>query len=85
MFSPSEKFDILAKAGYENYAQEVGEDLTFKHWWAGLACHWYPLRDSRDLRIHAVAVYRPENEFFYTPVSMPVSLTVGLLYNISIF
>ncbi|MBR4687975.1 MAG: hypothetical protein IKP01_06615, partial [Bacteroidales bacterium] len=85
LYSPSEKFDILAKGGYENYAQEIGEDLTFKHWWAGLACHWYPLRDSRDLRIHAVAVYRPESEFFIAPNNHPISLTLGLLYNISIF
>ena len=85
LYSPSEKFDILAKGGYENYAQEIGEDITYKHWWAGLACHWYPLRDSRDLRIHAVAVYRPENEFFMTPINNPISVTLGLLYNISIF
>ena len=85
LYSPSEKFDILAKGGYENYAQEIGEDRTFNHWWAGLACHWYPLRDSRDLRIHAVAVYRPESEFFIAPANNPISVTLGLLYNISIF
>ena len=26
LYSPSEKFDILAKGGYENYAQEIGEE-----------------------------------------------------------
>ena len=85
LWSPSEKFDILAKAGYENYAQEMGEDITYKHWWAGLACHWYPLKDSHDLRIHAVAAYRPESEYFLIPLDNPLSVTVGLLYNISIF
>ena len=85
LYSPSEKFDILAKGGYENYAQEIGEDLTFKHWWAGIACHWYPLRDSRDLRIHAVAAYRPQSDYFIAPCNNPISLTLGLLYNISIF
>ena len=85
MYSPSEQFDILAKGGYENYTQEIGEDLTFNHWWAGLACHWYPLRDSRDLRIHAVAVYRPASDYFIAPCNNPISLTLGLLYNISIF
>ena len=79
LYSPSDKFDILAKGGYENYASELVEDLTYNRWWAGLACHWYPLQDSRDLRIHAVAVYRPDD--FYPA---PLSLTVGLLYNISI-
>ena len=37
------------------------------------------LKDSQDLRVHAVAVYRPGNELF-----MPVSLTLGVLYNIGI-
>ena len=82
MFSPSEKLEILAKGGYENYAQELGEDRTFKHWWAGLACHWYPIE---NLRVHAVAAYRPESEFFMAPLANPLSLTVGVLYNISIF
>ena len=80
LWSPGDRFDILAKGGYENYASELVEDLTFHRWWAGLACHWYPLRDSRNLRLHAVAAYRPDD--FYPA---PVSLTVGLLYNLSIF
>ena len=82
LWSPSDKFDILAKGGYENYALDTVEDVTVKQWWAGIACHWYPLKDSRDLRVHAVAAYRPGNEFV---APAPVSLTVGLLYNISIF
>ena len=81
LWSPSEKFDVLAKGGYENFSLDtVLDDEPVKHWWAGLACHWYPLQDSRDLRVHAVAVYRPGNDLF-----PPVSLTLGLLYNISIF
>ena len=80
LYSPSDSFDILAKGGYENYSLEtVLKDDPVKHWWAGLALHWYPLKDSQDLRVHAVAVYRPGNELF-----MPVSLTLGVLYNISI-
>ena len=80
LYSPSDSFDILAKGGYENYSLEtVLKDDPVKHWWAGLALHWYPLKDSQDLRVHAVAVYRPSNELF-----MPVSLTLGVLYNISI-
>ena len=81
LWSPSEKFDILAKGGYENFSLDtVLDDEPVRHWWAGLACHWYPLQDSHDLRVHAVAVYRPGNDLF-----PPVSLTLGLLYNISIF
>ena len=78
LFSPSEKFGILAKGGYENYSlNTVLDDEPVKQWWAGLALHWYPVE---NLRVHAVAVYRPDNVLF-----MPVSLTLGLLYNISIF
>ena len=80
LYSPSDSFDILAKGGYENYSLEtVLKDDPVQHWWAGLALHWYPLKDSQDLRVHAVAVYRPGNELF-----MPVSLTLGVLYNIGI-
>ena len=78
LYSPSEKFDILAKGGYENFSlNTVLDDEPVKHWWAGLALHWYPVE---GLRVHGVAVYRPGNDLF-----PPVSLTLGLLYNISIF
>ena len=80
LYSPSDSFDILVKGGYENFSLEtVLADAPVQHWWTGLALHWYPLKDSQDLRVHAVAVYRPGNELF-----MPVSLTLGVLYNISI-
>ena len=80
-FSPSDHFDIFAKGGYENFSLEtVLDDEPVKHWWAGLGLHWYPLRDSQDLRIHALGVYRPGTDLF-----PPVSLTLGLLYNISLF
>ena len=82
VYSPSDSFDILAKGGYENYALETVEDVTVKQWWAGLACHWYPLKDSHDLRVHAVAAYRPDYGF---AIPAPFSLTFGVLYNISIF
>ena len=72
-FSPSEKITILAKGGYENYASELVEDLTFKRWWGGLAFHWFPIE---NLRVHAVASY--DHAFSF------VSLTAGVLYHISI-
>ena len=77
-YAIEDKFEILAKGGYENYAlDEVVEDITWKRWWGGLACHWFPLRDSRDLRIHVVTAY---DDAYST-----VSFTLGLLYNIRIF
>lgn len=76
-WSPAEKFDILAKAGYENYALDTVEDITYKRWWGGLALHWFPLRDSRDLRVHAVTAY--------DHALSCVTLSFGVLYNISLF
>ncbi len=75
-FSPNEKFDILAKGGYENYPAMDVEDYNINRWWGGLACHWFPLQDSRDLRVHAVAAY--DHAF------SSVSLTLGVLYSLSI-
>ena len=75
MYSPSDKLEVLAKGGYENYALDTIEDLTWKRWWGGLAMHWYPLQDSRDLRVHAVAAY--DN------LLSTVSLTLGVLYNLT--
>ena len=69
-YSPSESFSILAKCGYEKYSP----DLDFQRWWGGLAFHWFPIE---NLRVHAVASY--DNAFSF------VSLTAGILYNISIF
>ena len=68
-FSPSEKVSILAKGGYELiYTQP-----TINRWWGGLAFHWFPIE---NLRVHAVASYDHTYSF--------VSLTAGLLYQISI-
>ena len=72
-YSPSEKITLLAKGGYENYASELVEDLTFKRIWGGLAFHWFPIE---NLRVHAVATY--DHTWSY------VSLSAGILYNISI-
>lgn len=79
MYSPSDRLEVLAKGGYENYAiVDTVEDLTWKRWWSGLALHWYPLQDSRDLRVHAVAAYENIDKSFST-----VSLTLGVLYNLT--
>ena len=75
LYSPSDKLEVLAKGGYENYALDTVEDVTWKRWWGGLALHWFPLQDSRDLRVHAVAAY---DHAFST-----VSLTLGVLYNLT--
>ena len=47
---------------------------TYKY--GGLGVHWYPLADSQDLRVHAVAAYNNLAEC--------VSLNVGVTYNFSL-
>lgn len=69
-YSPSEAFTVLAKCGYEKYSSE----FDFQRLWGGLALHWFPVE---NLRVHAVASY--DNAFSF------VSLTAGILYNISLF
>ena len=46
-------------------------------YFAGGAIHWFPLKDSRDLRLHASGAY---NSLFKT-----YTLTVGALYYINLF
>ena len=42
----------------------------------GAALHWFPLRDSKDLRVHATAAH---NSFLDT-----ATLSVGVLYNLNL-
>lgn len=55
-FSPCDKWEFTAKGVYQKLKDPVmaGEDDS---WLAGVSAHWFPLRDSQDLRIHAVAAY----------------------------
>ena len=74
-FKFSDDFNILVKGGFENSTVEtVAADLPVKRWWGGFAFHWFPVE---NLRVHAVASY--DHLFSY------LSLTAGILYNISIF
>lgn len=51
-------FDIFAKGGYEKYRPELGERYTVCRPLYGVGMEYYPLRRSRDLRIHAVTDVR---------------------------
>lgn len=49
--APSEKWEMNLKGGYEKINNgDAG-------WFLGLAAHWFPLKASRDLRIHGVVTY----------------------------
>ena len=65
LYAPSEKWEVYAKGGYET--GYIGD------WFGGLAFHWYPLKDSKDLRIHATAGYSLEEYVF----------SIGAIYHLN--
>ena len=79
-FDPSEKLNLVAKAGYEKCYTTVPfmRELysTDRRFFGGLAAHYFPLRDNDALRLHAVVAY--DNGF------PGLSINVGALYNIAI-
>lgn len=68
--NPGEKWEILAKGGYEK------SSLADAGWYAGGVLRFYPLNDSRALRIHAAGAYRSLTGY---------SFTIGATLNLSIF
>ena len=65
-YAPSEKWEFIGRCGYENITNNT-DYMTL-----GAAAHLFPLRESKDLRIHAAAAY---NTMFQC-----TSLTLGLMY-----
>ena len=79
-YNPSDKWEFLGRCGYEKSTKDMfdvilpvtvtypgSESLTL-----GAAAHWFPLRDSQDLRLHAAAAYNSGFDM--------VSLTLGAIY-----
>ena len=83
------KVEAFVKGGYENFNNSdifgYEDDLWFipsdnslcpRYWYVGGGVHYFPLRDSRDLRLHAVAAY---NNF-----AKSVSITLGATYHFNL-
>lgn len=66
--APSEKIELLLKGGFEYFGES-------SNYFCGGAFHWFPLAESKDLRIHASAAYNHLLDTF--------TLTVGALYFIN--
>ena len=84
-YDPSDKLNLILKAGYENCMPVGGYPFEGVHpglysvddrFFGGLAVHYFPLRDSDALRLHGVLAF--DNGF------PGISINVGALYNISI-
>jgi len=77
-----EKMQIIARVGYE-YSDEYAdylkvldegfEDDAFKAWVYGGGVQWYPLKNSQDLRVHAI--------FAHNQITSLTSFNVGVTYN----
>ena len=52
----SDQFELIGKVGLEKLGSNWDDmPLGTGHYYGGIACNWYPLRDSHDLRIHLLA------------------------------
>lgn len=65
----SEQIDVVAKAGYEHSS-------FFDHRFYGAGVHWYPLKGSRDLKVHSVVAYNSAEEI--------LSVNLGVTYYLNI-
>ncbi|MCR4860302.1 MAG: hypothetical protein K5910_06535, partial [Bacteroidales bacterium] len=70
-YMPAERLNLGLRGNYVF----TEKDSLFENWWnAGVVAEFYPLRDSQDLRLHAVAGY--------DSLMQSVSLSFGVLYNL---
>ena len=88
LYNYKDKVEAFVKGGYENYNSDLfgyEDDMWFiptdhslcpKYWYVGGGVHYFPLRESRALRLHAVAAY---NSF-----AKSVSLTFGATYHFNL-
>ena len=88
LYNHNDKVEVFAKGGYESYRNDIFgyEDDTWfipsdnslcpRYWYAGGGVNYYPLRKSRDLRLHAVAAY---NNF-----ANSVSISLGATYHFNL-
>ena len=69
LYNYADKVEVFAKGGYENFNNSdifgyednlfvpTDSSLCPRYWYAGGGVHYFPLRKSRDLRLHAVVAY----------------------------
>ncbi|MBQ9659939.1 MAG: hypothetical protein IJV37_01560 [Bacteroidales bacterium] len=72
-YAPSERFDLSVRG---NYAINYDHDLAPNWFKAGAVFQFYPLRESQDLRVHALAQYNS--------LMQGLEATIGITYNFRI-
>lgn len=89
IYNHKDKVEAFVKGGYDHYNGSdifgYEDDVWFipfdnsfcpRYWYVGGGVHYFPLRESRDLRLHAVAAY---NNF-----ANSVSISVGATYHFNL-
>ena len=88
IYNHKDKIEVFAKGGYDRYngSDYFGyEDELFvptegylspSYWYVGGGVHYFPLRESRDLRLHGVVAY---NNF-----ANSVSISLGATYHFNL-
>ena len=88
LYNYNDKVEVFAKGGYESYNSDIfgyeddpwfipfDNSLCPRYWYVGGGVHYFPLRESRDLRLHAVAAY---NNF-----AKSVSISFGATYHFNL-
>lgn len=87
LYNYRDKVEAFVKGGYESYNTDLFgyEDELFiptdhsllpRYWYVGGGVHYFPLKESRDLRLHAVVAY---NNF-----ANSVSMTFGATYHFNL-
>lgn len=71
-----EKGDIFVKAGYDNGRNSLLMDG--KGFYGGLGGYWYPLRDSKDLRIHGLLAYNGVYQELCASIGITYALNLKL-------
>ena len=70
-FNPSDHWEFIGRAGFEHTHKDNMDNGIF-----GVAAHWFPLRNSRNLRIHLSGAHQ-----HYLKMN---SLTIGAMYYLNI-
>ena len=74
-FFISDHFELLAKGGYEVSGMQVF-NMPYERYFVGGALQYYPLADSQDLRLHALACYDSlEGPLFSGGITYNLNLT----------
>jgi len=69
-----EHFDLFAKAGFDKGSKPLVIDGT--RFYGGVGAYWYPLRENRDLRVHALCSY--------DSLENSLAMSFGILYQLNL-